>query len=72
MIDQIEESFMKLRTNLNKYTLDFDEYQMISGLQKDLLSLDDQLLQAQTTYETLADKVETNQTLLANSPFSGL
>ena len=62
---------MKLRTNLNKYTLEFDEYQLISGLQKDLSSIDDQLLQAQTIYETLADKVEENQSALANSPFSG-
>jgi len=32
---------MKLRTNLNKYTLEFDEYHVISGLQKDLSAIDD-------------------------------
>jgi hypothetical protein len=41
MLDQIEESFMKLRTNLNKNTLEFDEYHVISGLQKDLSAIDD-------------------------------
>ena len=71
MLDQIEESFMKLRTSLNKYTLEFDEYHMISGLQKDLSAVDDQLLNIQTVYETLAAQVEENQDLLANSPFSG-
>jgi hypothetical protein len=62
---------MKLRTNLNKYTLEFDEYHLISGLQKDLSAIDDKLLQSQTVYETLAEKVEENQSLLANTPFSG-
>ena len=63
---------MKLRTNLNKYTLEFDEYHVISGLQKDLSAIDDQLLQVQTVYESLAEQVEDNQEVLANTPFSGM
>ncbi len=50
MLDKIEEMFNAFRTNVNKYTLECDEYQLLTSIDKNIQKIDDNLFEAETQY----------------------
>ncbi len=69
MLDQIDEMFNAFRSNVNKYTLECDEYQLLSSLDKNISKIDDTIFEADNLNQNLKAQVQENQKLLSSSDY---